>query len=69
VRRSRENGLRGLGQVMKSFRDRPVDFPVYDRETFDASYLQSLGSLSQPRRADVRTANVAPLPVRRSFVK
>jgi predicted amidohydrolase len=67
VRRSRENGMRGLGQMTKSFRDRPVDFPVYDRN-FDTSYLESLGPLVQPRRADVPTHNVAPLPVRRSMV-
>src|SRR5262245_51182217 len=34
VRRSRERGLRGLGQMMKSFRDRPTEFPVYDRARF-----------------------------------
>ncbi len=31
VRRSREVGLRGLGQPLKSFRDRKVDFDVYRR--------------------------------------
>ena len=31
VRRQRETGLRGLGQVLKSFRDREAEFPVYDR--------------------------------------
>ncbi len=69
VRRSRQNGLRGLGQVVKSFRDRPADFPVYDRDRFDTGYLDSLGPLVQPRRAATPAANVAPLPVRRSFVK
>lgn len=29
VRRSRELGLRGLGQPLKSFRDRKVHLPVY----------------------------------------
>lgn len=69
VRRSRRNGLRGLGQVVKSFRDRPADFPVYDREGFDEGYLDSLGPLVQPRRADAPADNVTPLPARRSFVK
>lgn len=69
VRRSRENGLRGLGQVVKSFRDRPAEFPVYARDSFDTGYLDSLGPLVQPRRTAVATSNVAPLPVRRSFVK
>jgi predicted amidohydrolase len=69
VRRSRERGLRGLGQMAKSFRDRPVDFPVYQKG-FDTSYLESLGALTAPRRGDQgMPANVATLPVRRSFVK
>src|SRR5258708_1309009 len=29
IRRERERGLRSLGQPLKSFRDREVDFPVY----------------------------------------
>jgi predicted amidohydrolase len=50
VRRQRKNGLRGLGQMAKSFRDRPVDFPVYDRRNFDSSYLDSLGPVQSPQR-------------------
>lgn len=69
VRRQRQVGIRGLGQVMKSFRDRPCDFPVYDRKSFDADYLDSLGPLTQPRRPTQTAGNIAPLPVRRSFVK
>lgn len=68
VRRSRERGLRGLGQMAKSFRDRPAEFPVY-REGFDRAYLDGLGALAQPRRADAPPANVKTLPVRRSIVK
>jgi predicted amidohydrolase len=68
VRRSRQNGLRGLGQMMKSFRDRPASFPVYETG-FDTSFLDSLGPLVQPRRADVPATNVKTLPVRRSIVK
>lgn len=49
VRRSREVGLRGLGQPLKSFRDRKVDFPVY-REAGGSEYLRSLGPLEKPRR-------------------
>jgi predicted amidohydrolase len=67
VRRQRTNGIRGLGQLAKSFRDRPADFPVYDRE-FDRSYLDSLGPLVQPRRTGQQTDDVAPIPARRSFV-
>jgi deaminated glutathione amidase len=69
VRRSRERGFRGLGQMMKSFRDRPADFPVYNRARFDPSYLESLGALATPRRGDAPPpANVKTLPVRRSLV-
>lgn len=50
VRRQRENGLRGLGQMTKSFRDRPIDFPVYDRKNFDTAYLDSLGPVQAPQR-------------------
>jgi hypothetical protein len=48
VRRQRETGMRGLGQVLKSFRDRPVDFPVYDRTSGTDAYLQGLGPLQMP---------------------
>ena len=68
VRRSRERGIRGLGQMAKSFRDRPAEFPVYQRG-FDTSYLDSLGPVATPRRAEGSgPANVSTLPVRRSFV-
>ncbi len=46
VRRQREVGIHGLGQPLKSFRDRAVDFTVYQRGAFAAEYLQSLGPLS-----------------------
>jgi predicted amidohydrolase len=59
VRRQRERGLLGLGQPLKSFRDRPVEFPVY-AEGFDRSYLDSLGPLEKPRRE----AMVVALPPR-----
>jgi len=48
VRRQRETGLRGLGQVLKSFRDRPTDFPVYDRASGSDAYLHRLGPLEMP---------------------
>jgi predicted amidohydrolase len=68
VHRSRQNGIRGFGQVMKSFRDRQVHFPVYDTEKFDARYLETLGPLAQPRRPDMPVSNVTPLPLRRSLI-
>lgn len=70
VRRSRERGLRGLGQMAKSFRDRPVDFPVYAKG-FDTGYLDSLGVLETPRRADAPAEAPKATPaaqVRRSFI-
>jgi predicted amidohydrolase len=69
VRRSRERGIRGLGQMAKSFRDRPADFPVYQRN-FDTGYLDSLGVLATPRRVDEPApTNVTTLQMRRSMVK
>ena len=50
VRRSREVGLRGLGQQLKSFRDRLVEFPVYTPEGRHWPFLQSLGPLEVPTR-------------------
>lgn len=50
VRRTREHGMRGLGQVLKSFRDRPVDFSVYDRSSGTDAYLNTLGALEIPAK-------------------
>lgn len=68
VRRSRERGIRGFGQVAKSFRDRPVEFPVY-QPGFDNAYLNSLGPVAMPRREQAPAPeNVCTLPVRRSII-
>jgi hypothetical protein len=48
VRRQRETGMKGLGQVLKSFRDRSVDFSVYDRASGTDGYLHTLGPLATP---------------------
>ena len=50
VRRQRATGHRGLGQVLKSFRDRPADFPVYSRDPRSEVYLRGLGNLQMPRQ-------------------
>ena len=50
VRRQRAAGMRLLGQPLKSFRDRPVDFPVYQREAVTVEYLNGLGPLQKPER-------------------
>jgi len=49
VRRSREVGLRGLGQPLKSFRDHRAEFTVY-RDRSESAYLDSLGPLVKPHR-------------------
>lgn len=50
VRRSRAVGLRHLGQPLKSFRDRKVEFDVYRRGAVGEAYLDSLGPLVKPER-------------------
>jgi deaminated glutathione amidase len=50
VRRSREQGLRMLGQPLKSFRDRKVRFKVYDSRWKGGGYLDTLGPLEKPGR-------------------
>lgn len=52
VRRERERGLRGLGQPLKSFRDRDVDFSLYRSENGSSPFLDSLGPLAKPVRYD-----------------
>ncbi|MEM7496861.1 MAG: carbon-nitrogen hydrolase family protein [Pseudomonadota bacterium] len=52
VRRQREAGMRGLGQVLKSFRDRSADFPVYDRQSGADAYLHTLGPLEMPHQGN-----------------
>lgn len=55
VRRQRERGLKNMGQVLKSFRDSKVEFPVYG-PNFDRSYLDGLGPLMRPGRANPEPA-------------
>jgi predicted amidohydrolase len=50
VRRQRELGTRCLGQMLKSFRDRKVEFGVYDRTQGLDAYLHTLGPLQMPVR-------------------
>ncbi len=58
VRRQRETGMKGLGQVLKSFRDRDVDFTVYDRVSGVDSYLKTLGPLETPQKGSVAGLSV-----------
>ena len=45
VRDARENGIKGLGQVLKSFRDARMDFPCYAADAPASPYLDALGPL------------------------
>jgi hypothetical protein len=47
---SARSGIRGLGQTLKSFRDRPIEFPVYQKHLGKTDYLDSLGPLIKPTR-------------------
>jgi predicted amidohydrolase len=49
VKRSRELGILRLGQPLKSFRDRRVNFDIYNSE-YKSEYLESLGPLEKPVR-------------------
>jgi len=59
VRRQRETGLKGLGQPLKSFRDRAVEFPCYDSGGNASAYWSRLGPLAMPTRG---AATRAPDP-------
>ena len=52
-----EVGIRGLGQTLKSFRDRPVEFPVYQK-TRQSTVTCTAGPLVKPARAS-RAASIA----------
>ncbi len=60
VRREREFGIHGLGQPLKSFRDRAVDFNVYRTEAFAYSYFHTLGPLEKPARTRQLGTETAP---------
>lgn len=50
VRRVRQRGWNGIGQVLKSFRDRAVDFPVCADRRLRPDALSALGPLQLPER-------------------
>ncbi len=61
VKRSRERGILRLGQPLKSFRDRLVDFDIYDKNK-KHPYLENLGELKKPTRIkDVTKAMQTPV--------
>lgn len=56
VRRVRARGWNGLGQVLKSFRDSEVQFPLHADAEARQRALQALGALDMPRRGRDETA-------------
>jgi len=58
VRRQRETGILGLGQLLKSFRDRNIEFPIYDKNSQSGEYLDTLGPLEMPQRGTQAGLNV-----------
>jgi predicted amidohydrolase len=62
VRRSREFGLRGLGQPLKSFRDRRVEFEVYGPDRPLDGFLRTLGAIAKPERGT--RVGIRPAPPR-----
>jgi predicted amidohydrolase len=55
VRCARANGLKGLGQVLKSFRDTPMHYACYNGAEASSPYLDALGPLQLPRASDAGT--------------
>lgn len=49
VRRARARGWHGLGQVLKSFRDAPVEYPFHASKENRCREMASLGKLEMPQ--------------------
>lgn len=60
VRRQRENGVRGLGQTLKSFRDRKCQFPAYVQGNGANAYLDTLSALETPSRGSTKGLDMPP---------
>ena len=56
VRRVRERGWNGLGQVLKSFRDAPALFPLHADPALRQAGMPGLGALTMPQRQDEGSA-------------
>jgi len=50
VREVRRSGTLRLGQILKSFRDTPVDFPCYRGKYQESAPMAALGPLTMPKR-------------------
>ncbi|GHA97953.1 carbon-nitrogen hydrolase [Algimonas arctica] len=62
VRRVRELGWNGLGQVLKSFRDAPVEYDLYQSAENRRAAFKTLGPLTMPGRDTVGELDAAPTP-------
>jgi predicted amidohydrolase len=51
VRDARRDGFKGLGQVLKSFRDTPVRYPCYNEAEQVSASLEALGPLALRERS------------------
>ena len=51
VRRSRDRGVLGLCQTLKSFRDSGVEYPPYEPGA-SSSYLGALGPIKMPEKGE-----------------
>lgn len=60
VRRQRATGIKGLGQTLKSFRDNPGAFPIYQTPPYDQTYLNSLGPLQMHGKGSRAGIGVQP---------
>lgn len=60
VRRTREEGIKGLGQPLKSFRDSNISFPQYDSkgQSFFQTKLGPLKKLERPERVTTPPMNI-----------
>ena len=53
VRRSRERGIKGLGQPLKSFRDNEIKFTAYENNSEKNNNLNKLGPLIKPNNENI----------------
>lgn len=62
VRNVRTRGWHGLGQVLKSFRDMPVRFPLHESLEARQTAMQDLGELAMPNRPAASGSADDPAP-------
>lgn len=60
VRRQRERGWHGLGQVLKSFRDAPAAFPMHVSPEARKNAMAGLGPLETPQRSEKNAPEFNP---------